>query len=105
VKYGYQRASAEAAVGNLVGLVGVSNKIRIEPPPVSVANTVKSDIETALKRHAELDATKITVEARDGVVTLRGAMHSWAERGEAERAAWNASGVTKVDDRLAVING
>jgi osmotically-inducible protein OsmY len=36
-------------------------------------------------------------------VILSGNVHSWAERQEAERAAWAAPGVTHVDDRLTIM--
>src|SRR5579871_3768354 len=52
VQYGFERASAEAAVRNLAGVLGVRNNIKIEPPQVSLT-MVKSEIETALKRNAE----------------------------------------------------
>jgi hypothetical protein len=41
--------------------------------------------------------------ALDGKVILSGNVHSWAERQEAERAAWAAPGVTKVEDRLMIV--
>jgi osmotically-inducible protein OsmY len=47
-------------------------------------------------------ADRITVAAHDGAITLRGSVRSLAELRDAERAAWGAPGVTKVDDRLVV---
>jgi len=63
---------------------------------------VKSKIEAALKRNAELDAKSINVETTNGKVILKGHVRSWAERADAEHAAWAAPGVREVDDRLTV---
>ena len=45
-------------------------------------------------------AEHLHVEANSGTVTLRGEVHSWAQRQDVERAAWGARGVTHVDDRI-----
>jgi len=63
---------------------------------------VSQKIKDSLRRHAEKDADKITIEAMDGQVTLRGTVSSFAERQDAERAAWQAPGVTRVEDFIAV---
>ena len=49
-----------------------------------------------------MDADKIIVEARSGEVILHGSVRSCAEREEAERAAWEAPGVTKADNRITI---
>jgi osmotically-inducible protein OsmY len=61
-----------------------------------------SQIVDAFRRSAELDASRISVEANGSEVILRGTVKSWAERQEAERAAWAAPGVTGVDDRIII---
>jgi VCBS repeat-containing protein len=101
VDWQFQRTSAENAVRHLAGVKGVINRITVQQPQVS-AYEVNQRIEGALKRSAALDADKINIEARNGKVVLRGTVRSWAERQDAERAAWAAPGVTEVDDELAV---
>jgi osmotically-inducible protein OsmY len=100
VEWNYQRIFAETAVRRLKGVKGVSNLIHVKPRVAP--SDVKRKIEDALKRRAELEADEITVEANGGEVVLRGKVRSWAERKEAERAAWQAPGVTKVDNRISV---
>jgi osmotically-inducible protein OsmY len=97
----YQKDAAGRALHNLVGMKGLTNTIVVKP---RVKTTdVQDKIEAAFKRSAEIDARRINVIATDGKVTLNGNVHSWAERQEAERAAWAAPGVTQVDDRLAIV--
>lgn len=101
VEWQYQKWAAEGAVRNLTGVKGVTNVITVKPKKVSTYE-VSEKIKNSLRRHAERDADKIVVEAKDGQVTLRGTVSSFAERQDAERAAWQAPGVTKVDDFLFV---
>jgi osmotically-inducible protein OsmY len=82
----------------------VSNAIVLQALVKPVQTTdVAARIEAALKRSAEIDARRISVSAVDGKVTLTGNVRSWAERHDAERAAWAAPGVMEVVDRLSVV--
>ena len=63
---------------------------------------IKRKIQEAFKRNAEVDANRILVETNGGEVILKGTVRSWIEREEAERVAWSAPGVTKVEDHIIV---
>lgn len=102
VEWNYQRDYAERAVRWIKGVKGVSNLIRLQPRVEPKPVEIKQKIEEAFRRSALVDANRITVETHGGDVVLRGTVRSWAEREEAERAAWLAPGVTRVDNRIAV---
>ena len=98
VEWRYQKHQAEKAVENMYGVKGLSNLINVKPRVKS--RLVKSSIKQALHRSAEVEASQIDISIEGGVVTLTGWVRSWLERREVIKAAWNAPGVTRVDDQL-----
>lgn len=100
VEWQYLKEAAANAVRFLKGVTGVINLITIKPK-VSL-QSVKADIEAALKRRAQLDAQKIQVQVNNDEVILSGRVHSWDEKNSATSAAWAVPGVHKVTDKLSV---
>jgi osmotically-inducible protein OsmY len=100
VEWQYQKSTAENAVRKIRGVKGVTNVIKVKP--VVEPSDIQRKILEAFKRNAEVDANRITVETKGSEVVLKGTVRSWIEREEAERVAWSAPGVTRVDDQIVV---
>ena len=104
VAYQFQKAAAEADVRRLGGVRGVINLIQLEPvsrPPVD-PDIIQQKIEAALRRSAEIEASRIWITADGGVATLRGQVRTWFERSAAENAAWSAPGISEVRNEISV---
>ncbi len=100
VEWQYQKTTAENAVRKVKGVKGVTNVVTVKPKVEP--SELKRKIMEAFKRNAEVDADRITVEANGSEVILKGTVRSWIEREEAERVAWSAPGITRVEDRIVV---
>lgn len=100
VDWQYQREAAFNTVAHLKGVTGVINAIVVRPR--ITPEQIRQKIESALQRTASRDASQVQVETVGGKVILRGTVRTWAERDDAERAAWSAPGVSSVDSYLEI---
>jgi osmotically-inducible protein OsmY len=100
VEWQYQREAARLAVASLAGVRGVSNDVILRKRVA--ARDVQSKIYDSFLRHAEIDADRIQIESSEGVVTLRGPVHSWTERDDAASAAYSIPGVLDVKNLTTV---
>jgi osmotically-inducible protein OsmY len=98
--WNFQRRAVERMVRPLKGVVGISDNIQLRTLPVPLK--LQERIQEALTRQAMREARRIEVSVEGSEVTLRGHVHSWAERNAAEGASWSAPGVTCVNNQLLV---
>ena len=100
VEWQFQRANILQNIEHVSGVINVINLITLKPR-VSVGDVQKRIME-ALKRHADIESSKIKVMATNGTVTLSGTVESIDAMDRIEHAAWTAPGVTNVVDNLRV---
>jgi osmotically-inducible protein OsmY len=72
------------------GVGSVTNLIEVRPEaePVGVGLAIRA----ALVRHADVEASRVTVTVDEWVVTLTGTVLTWSERRQIEDACWSAPG-------------
>lgn len=100
VEWEYQRSNAKTAIENLSGVKSVINFITVKAKVLAADVTEK--IMDAFHRSATIDAACIKPEITGNKVTLLGKVRSVSEKEDAESAAWNAPGVTTVENKLLV---
>jgi len=113
VKSYAEKVAAISAAQRVKGVHAIAENIEVRCPFQSktaddqiakrASANVKSKIESALKRHTELEAKAIQVTVQNGnKVILAGKVDNWDERRAVENAAWSAAGVASVEDRLTI---
>src|SRR6476660_8762397 len=101
VPFGPQRAAAESVVAGLTGVRTVNNEVEVWDDADPIAVTVR--VQDALDRNALIpDDSDVFVETSGNTVTLTGHVRSWAEHDAAVGAAWMATGVYDVRDKIQV---
>jgi len=100
LQWKYQSDCVISSIKNLLGVTGISNKIKIKPSTEEVIEL--QNIVEALRRNWSIDDRNIEVSLKNHNVIMSGKVNSWYEKNEAERIAWNAPGVWNVINKLEV---
>lgn len=102
VEWNHQRATARRLVEHLVGVKDVRNMVTLKPRPNVSAAETEALIRRALIRNASVDAGRIHASASGTRVVLTGMASSYAEKRQAELAAWSSPHVDEVDNQIMV---
>jgi hyperosmotically inducible periplasmic protein len=104
-----QRGQAESIAKSIATNQVVSNEVSVLPPGnESAAKTENSDLDKAIEKHYDAVLVKhrlnhdFKYDVKNGVVTLTGAVHSEAERQQAEKLARQVPDVQQVVNELQV---
>jgi osmotically-inducible protein OsmY len=100
VEWGFERNIAKIAIENIAGVRSVLNLVTVTTSILPV--DIQQKINAAFHRSATIDAARIRAEVDGCAVILYGKVRSMAEKEDAENAAWNAPGVTSVENKLIV---
>lgn len=96
----FQKIESHKAVRHIRGVKHVIDNIVVKPQ--TSVHDLQRRVSSALHRNASVNAKKIHVDISGTVVRLSGTATTWMQREAAERAAFDAPGVTMVDNQIMV---
>jgi osmotically-inducible protein OsmY len=105
VQNDFHRALAEETLAGLPGVRRVNNQLSVLDPPgrQEPNRALEGRVQAALQLNRELGPLPIQVQARDGVVTLAGAVDTRLRKRKAEAYVKGLDGVVRVVNELQVV--
>ena len=102
VEWMFEKEAVRQAIENIQGVRGISNLVSVMSKATLNISAIKKKIASAFHRSASINSNNIVVETIANKLILKGIVQSYAEKLDAEHAAWNAPGVTVVENKLEV---
>ncbi len=99
----WKKRYVEELISDLMGVTGIKNKLAVVLGEEIVDRIIAEDVMAALDRNMNIDAERINVSVKDGVVSLSGTVDSWAAGAVAYEAARCTVGVVDVENNLTVV--
>jgi osmotically-inducible protein OsmY len=100
LEWNHQKEAAQKSASNIDGIKVLTNNIKIETDHAD--DIEKAGIERAIERNWAMNNQDVQVYVSGNKVTLNGVVHSFYQKEEAERMAWNAPGVWSVNNELLI---
>ena len=100
VRLEYERRAARRIAEHARGVRGVDSRIELERRPS--APDAQERIRSAIRRNAIIDAAHVAVHVEGTEAVLTGTVRSFAERSQAEKAAWTSPHLTGVRNLIEV---
>ncbi|HQG30504.1 MAG TPA: BON domain-containing protein [Deltaproteobacteria bacterium] len=98
----WQKYRVEHLAEDIAGVISVDNRLGVKPVGEVSDEDIRKDILATLARNSFIDASNISVSAKNGVVTLSGVVENHLAQSTAINIACNTNGVIDVHDNLEI---
>jgi osmotically-inducible protein OsmY len=98
----WQKNRAEYIALDVMGVVGITNKLSVVPTKDILDEKIGAAIQGALHRNGEVNANWVNVRVENGKVTLSGTVPTWSAHRAVYEAAIFTVGVKNIENNLRV---
>jgi osmotically-inducible protein OsmY len=98
----WKKVRAEMEAKDVLGVLGVTNKIAVVPSESITDERIAEDVVSAVDRDIRVFADDVDVKVEDGHVILTGSVPTWTAKSATHSATLYTYGVKDVRDRITV---